>query len=372
LTKAESMANEKSFSSMLGRLEAKTSLVVYNNYAQYLKTLKENAKELRSQIETRMPEEKKKSIDTTAPLAFLDTIAEFAGGFNAQIFAISLQSDKLTFAHELVGNKKRVDEFAKLFAVSGETKLNQLDLSGDIIGSLLGNINGQQFASFLSKKNPTIKKRLDRWRSQLQEEAGLSFDKDILENINGEMAALFYGINTLPKDIVYGQGMTELQIASQIKLVFAVVIKDAARTKGALKQAEGILQSKGKAVTSFDERGEKFLEVSPDGVPLQFGVYKNYFLLGFGKDALKTALSGTDLKLPVAKDILGQLKFNLQKFVPTMESFKPPLDSPNTQLHQQYKVWKEQAAPKVNFVKGLDARAVKLPDGFSTRGEIRF
>ena len=62
----------------------------------------------------------------------------------------------------------------------------------------------------------------------------------------------------------------------------------------------------------------------------------------------------------------------LRELAAALEALKPPADSPNTQLSQQYKVLKEQILGKLLFLDRLDAKTTLLSNGFLTRGELKY
>lgn len=368
LKKNKSLAADKSFVKLLGRLDARTSLISYNNYRQYLKDLKRNTKEIGKQLQDQMAPGDIHFLD------MMDEISYFAEGFTAQIFGLSIQADRVSFVYEIIGPVKKMKEFHKLFSVSGKERFDSFRLFDNSVGVLYGKANAENIVSYLSRRNKEFTARYAEWKKRVMEEIKLDLEKDLVKNANGEMAVAFYGLSDMPDTIKNGSGVTEAQMMSLPKLVFFAALRNPERLKKLLNKVEIDLGKEGESFSSFKgPGGSHFVEVRPDGLPIQFGVHEGIFMLGIGRDAVKAAFGGaTGAASAKTKNMIGNIKVDFTAFIRAMEKLKPPINSPNTQLHQQYRIWSSQARPKLQFMKDLEISAVKTRDGFRTSGELRF
>ncbi|RJO66641.1 MAG: hypothetical protein C4523_11760 [Myxococcales bacterium] len=369
LAKAKSLAADKTFAALLKRLEAKTSFVSYSNYAQYMKELKQTARSYEKELAG-----KGGFTDIPSPVELMDEFASFAEGFSGQIFAVSIQSERVRFVHELIGPKAKVQEWRKFFPGGGASKLAAINLLGDSIGSLYGTIDFKAIKDYFARKIPAFDKNWQAWNARVKQEANLDMDAEILAALGVEFAAAFYGLGPLPEAITKATSVSEAQMTSLAKLVIAASLRDPAKAKELMKKAELGILTNGKIPGMFSApTGDRFLEVVSDGLPLQFGVYKDVFLIGIGTRTLqdfvaKASAGGTTLD----PKTVGRFAFDVGKLAATMENLKPPADSPNTQLHQQYKVWHSEVASKLSFIKRIEAQATQIADGFRSTGEFVF
>ncbi len=366
LKTAQSIAADRNFKTLLQRLEPGTSLVSYNNYAQYVKDLKKSAQNLKTTLQ-------KEAGPDVSGLDLLNTTTAFAEGFTAQIFGVKIDSERASFVHELTGPKKKVQEFRTFFAPSSKKSVSRLAILQRPIGLLYGNVNFDSIDRFLEKKSAIYKTELRKLSERLKKESGLDIEKDLLANAGGPMLAAYYGQEPLPTSITDRREVRQEELAALAKLAFAAVVKDPKGTAEMLKKVEAGQKAAGKAFSTVTIAGSSFYEVNSQGLPIQFGVHRDLFLLGIGKNALRAALEGKNpLNTAVFEDTLGYFNVDVGAFAATMENLKPPPNSLNTQLHQQYRVWKLKAADKVRFMKALEARTVEVKGGFRSTGEIRY
>ncbi len=369
LKKAKSLASDRMFIKMLGRLDNQTSLVSYNNYKRYVKDLKQNARRAQSELRQQLGDSA-----NTPYVDMLEDIVGMAEGFGGQIFAVSIKPQGVSFVHELIGNKKKIAKFKGFFQRSGPTVMSALKLKSDPIGTLYGTVNFNAIKKHLFTISPRFKKQFATWKQDVMTQTKLDLEKDFIQNANGEMAVLFYGLNPMPPAITQASTVTDNDMVGLAKLVLMAGIKDVPRTKHLLQTLKDMLTKQGKVAGEITTAtGDNFLNLNLDGVPVQLGIIGKAFMVAVGTDAINHVLDPAG-KLNLASNgkVAGDMALDFQRLGQTMENLKPPADSPNTQLHQQYQVWKTQAAGKIAFIKDLKIQSLQIPDGFRTQGELRF
>lgn len=367
--KGGSLAGDRGFKKLLGRLDTGSAFLMYNDYKQYAKELRKGADKLKSQFGQQL---QVNQLGSYVPL--MDEMIMLAESFTAQIFAVSINERRIGFIHEIIGPKKAVARFRKFFNVKGGVSFSKLKLAANPIGVLVGHMNLTAVYNHLTQKKPDSKKSFDHWNDLLHKEAGIDFVKDVMGNLDGKIAALFYGFRPLPSEISKADSVTQAQLAGLANLVILAGLKNPAQTEKVLKKAEAAIRASGKTVELIKHPGFNVLySVDSDGLPIQYGVYGKLFVLGIGGQAIQTATSGTlGLKLGFEKGTVSRLSMDFKRFAASMENLAPPADSPNTQLFQQYNLWKQQFAPKIGFLDKVEMKVILIPDGLHSSGEVTF
>lgn len=369
LGKKKSLAADKNFIKLLGRMNADLSAVFYNDFDTYLKELKTGAGRLNNAIRERQ----NITDQNFKPLALVDSLLKMGEAYKAQIFALELKENKIMFTHEMIGNPKAVAKYQKIYSVKTK-RFKNLPVNNAPIGYMTGKVNLKAIYNEFAKQSPEAKKRLDTFNQKLIDETGVDFTKDIMGYLTGEMAALFYGMEKVPESITKSNSVTTNELANLAKFVFVAGLKNKAKSIATLAKAAKAQIGKGKNVTVQKMDGfDVFWSAEVDGFILQFGVYKDLFVMGFGKDSIKEAFGkNTGINLYGGKNEIAEMNFDFIKFIQTMTNLMPPADSPNTQLYQQYQMWSGQIAPKIGFLDNLKVRAMFQKDGYRTEGELAF
>ncbi len=368
LVKSKSLAADRGLANMLKHQKKCPALISYSNYHEYVKSLKRGTAQIKEELKNQAA-----TPDEQSALMLLDEVSAFADGFDAQIFALTLESDKITFVHELVGPKKKVREFKNMFRGDKGVKRGQLDLSKKVAGYLYGAIDLKAFEDFLTRNRPDIEKSFVDWKKRLQTDGGIDLDADVVNNLNGEMAVLYYGLSPIPAEVAQSNTVTETQMVNLAKLVFAAGVRDSAKAQAVLDRSEKTAISKGTPPETFSIGGVSYRRVNVDGLTMEYGLHGDLFLLGIGNRAIEAALAGPRGLSVVADDSsMGVLHLDFATVIRSMENLKPPADSPNTQLHQQYNIWKQQVAGKLSFFKQLRIVAEPINSGFRTEGVLSY
>lgn len=366
LSPPQSLATDAAFTRLLGRLEPDTAFVSYNNYAQYLKDLRSGAKKLSDQLG------QGGGLGDVSPLLFMEQALSLAESFTAQIFAVSLNAQGAGFVHEIMGPPDKVKTFRELFAVASPRAFDKLPLAADPIGSLYATLNFRKVYERLIGGKSETKEAYTKWNTLVKTESAVDLEKDIYDNLTGELAVLFYGIAPIPADLAKAPRVSQAEVANLANLVFVVGLKNPAGTVELLKAARGKLDQAGKPAKSLDRQGFSVLQhMHADGLDLYMGVRGNLFVFGIGKGSLDAAFGkpGT-LNLVEGPDVVAHLKMDFGRLVTTMENLKPPAGATNTQLFQQYQMWSTQIAGKLKFVKRAEAKSVQGAEGFRTSGRL--
>jgi len=369
LARKKSLATDKHFGKLINRIQSNTSVVFYNNFNSYLKELKKGADRLGKQL----TKNQANNTNQSPPMIMMNSALKMAESFDAQIFAVAVNDGKASFVHEVIGSKKAIAKHKKFFSAS-TNKFKNLPLANSPIGYITAKLNLKSFYNHISKQSPEAKAQFDIWNKQLIEKTGVDFKKDIISNLTGEMAGLFYGMEMIPSELATGTSVSGSQLANLGRLVFLAGLKN---TKASIKLLNKTAESQialGKKVTSKKQAGFDVLwSVEVDGITLQYGIRKNLFVMGFGETSITTAFGSSEgMDLYGKKTEISNLSFDFTRFVETMKNLAPPADSPNTQLYQQYMMWNNQIAPKLGFLNKLQIKSFFIKDGFRTEGELAF
>ncbi len=376
LQPAKSLAQDKNFAKLLGQLDPGTGFVTYQNYKEYIKNLKKTSKDLQSRFD----------ISQYKDLGFLkdaNHVLNFADNFEAQIFGLSITPKNVKFVHQLRGNPKKVKKVLNLFTVQGKPRLATMSMNPKAVGSLAYVFRSDTMLNELRKVSPGFKTAVDEWEAKFREALNIDLQKDILSAFTGEVLISYYGMNPPPQRILNGKGVSEGDLVSVQKVVMASAVKNkgkVSRLMDRLQSIKGIQATKPELPITLDEitvNGATFLVMTPKDPTLQFpitlGQQGDVFYLGVGEKAIETALAQRG-KLVKGSDenLIAQLRFAFPSFILEMQKLNPPPTSSNTQLHQQYRIWKMQFEPFFRFMKDLEITTYREDWGTLTRGSLNY
>lgn len=366
LLPGNSLAGEKAFKTLLARLDAGTSFVTYNNYEAYYRELKRGSQRLKESVLG-------KDAAALSGLDLLDDATAMAEGFTAQIVAVTISPYKIGFLHQLNGPKAKVAEIQKLLRPNTASMFNTLDISTDYIGVFEASFDPLAMRSFLAKRSPAYLREYTKWNATVAEKSHIDFDREIIDNLSGEVAAFYYGMSAMPASLSNAKSLNNTDTMAMAQLVIVAGLKDPAQAKALLERAEKAIRADGQTtkMSTIPSVGE-FIELSPNGLPMMLGVHDKWIVLGIGSEAIKAAFDKRGSGPKFDSGAALSLSFKMKAFVRAMNKLKPAADSPNTQLHQLYKVWNEQISSKLNFLDQLTIKSSLAADGFITRGELRF
>ena len=158
LLPGKTLAQENNFKTLLGRLDAGTSFVTYNNYESYYRELKRGTQRIKESFSG-------KGESLVPGLDLLDDATAMAEGFSAQILAVTIAPNKIAFLHQLNGPKGKVKEIQKLLRPNTASMFNSLDISTDYIGAFEASLDPGAVRDYLAKRSPAYLREYTKWNA---------------------------------------------------------------------------------------------------------------------------------------------------------------------------------------------------------------
>ena len=106
----------------------------------------------------------------------------------------------------------------------------------------------------------------------MSQKSHIDFDREIIDNLSGEVAAFFYGMSPLPESISNAKELSNLDTLGMAQLLVVAGLKDPERAKALLERAEKAIAADGATVkmTNIPQVGD-FLQLSSGGLPMVLG-----------------------------------------------------------------------------------------------------
>ncbi len=361
----QSLKKTSYFPALLDRIEPDSSLVQVGDYQAYLKDIQSNVSRLQEQAgQSAETAEQKEAI------ADLDSLVDWAKIFNGQIASLTFNNKKLAFVHAVTGPKKEVSKLSRQMGIAGVSRLKNLKLNPDTLGSIRFLAMAKEWVEKLSKDVPAWSRSFDKVEAEFEKETGLNIRKDLFELSNGELLVNLYEIAPLDEAACMGQGLDDLDLLRHFRLVAATGIRKGIAPKSLIGKINAIAD-KQKLNRKPIGKGGKLFEIVLQGLPLQYGYEGKVFFLGIGTDALQTAMKNRKkIKGFKEKNRVMQLSMDLPKAAKSMEHLRPDAKCSNTQVHQVFKFWETEILPTLLAFQTFSVYTESHKDGFTTHGEL--